>query len=572
MSATISLKNLAMSFGAHHLFHDLTLTIGPHATLGVVGRNGAGKSTLLRAIAGIIPPESGTITFAPAQPSIGFLPQEAPRSEETLREFVRRRTGIGPAELEMERTAESFLDDDGASYSLALDRWLGLGGGELENALPTVCARIGLDVELDRPLGSLSGGQSARACLASILCSHFDVLLLDEPTNNLDADGLNLMSEFIKRQDSPVLIASHDRALLDNVATEILELDIVQQKVARFTGGWSDYVEAKALARSHEWEAYEKYQEKKGAFEAEEAARKEWSNKALKADKIRKEPSRALQYAYTQRAEKQAGRGARARAGAERLEVVEAPRKEWQLRYSIDEAEPSAAAALTLNEAVVRRGNFVLGPINLAVDAGDRIALIGPNGSGKSTLLGALLGWLPLDSGRQSIGHRVHIGAIDQERSLISGDEPLIELVMRELSTAHSQLLGRDGSFHNVADVGTNDRAAARTLLAKFQLGAEHIGRSCDSLSMGERTRAAMAIMQARPTNLLVLDEPTNHLDVEAIEQLERAIAEFHGTLILVTHDQQLLENVSVTKRWNLERAAPTGTDHLVHARVGPRS
>lgn len=547
MPATLTLSHLAVSFGAHHLFHGLTQTIGPGTTLGIVGRNGAGKSTLLRAIAGQLTPEAGTIAFSPATATIGYLPQEAPRTAETLREFVRRRTGIGPAELAMERAAEFFADDDGTSYTLALDQWLSLGGGELDNKLPAVCARIGLDVELDRPLGSLSGGQAARACLASILCSHFDVLLLDEPTNNLDAAGLALMSEFIRRQDSPVLIASHDRALLDEVATEILELDIVQQKVTRYAGGWSDYVEAKALARSHEWEAYEEYQEKKGALEAEAAARKEWSGKALRSDKIRKEPSRALQFAYTQRAEKQAGKGARARAAAERLEVVEAPRKEWQLQYSIEEAGPSASVVATLSEAVVRRGDFVLGPVSLAVDAGDRIALSGPNGSGKSTLLGTLLGWLPLDAGRRSMGTRVHVGVIDQGRSVISGGEPLIDLVVRELS---------------------RDAGEARTLLAKFQLGTEHIGRPCDSLSMGERTRAALAIMQARPTNVLVLDEPTNHLDVEAIEQLEQALTSYTGTLILVTHDRQLLESVELTQHWTMSQEERDLNDSLIHAHL----
>lgn len=544
MPATISLTDLAMSFGAHHLFHGLTLTLGPGARMGVVGKNGAGKSTLLRAIAGQLAPESGTISLAPPTATVGFLPQEAPHTSESLRDFVRRRTGIGPAELEMERAADSFSDDDGASYSLALDRWLGLGGGELDNELPAVCARIGLDVELDRPLGSLSGGQAARACLASILCSHFDVLLLDEPTNNLDAEGLALMREFITGQDAAVLIASHDRALLDEVATEILELDIVQQKVVRYAGGWSDYVAAKDLARSHEWEAYEGYQQKKAALEAEARAHKEWSSKALRSDKIRKEPSRALTFAYTQRAEKQASRGSRARAAAERLEVVEAPRKEWQLKYSIEEAGPSASVVATLSDAVVRRGEFVLGPVNVAVDAGDRIALDGPNGSGKSTLLGALLGWLPLESGRRGMGTRVHVGVIDQERSIISGSEPLIDLVVRELAG--------------------EEAGEARTLLAKFQLGAEHINRPCDSLSMGERTRAALAIMQARPTNVLVLDEPTNHLDVEAIEQLEQALVSYHGTLILVTHDQRLITNTTVTRHWTMGRNERTGAAFVV--------
>lgn len=552
MPATLSLHNLAVSFGAHHLFHDLSVTIGPGTRLAVVGRNGSGKSTLLRAIAGEIEPESGTITFSPPTATIGFLPQENPRTRESLCEFIRRRTGVAHAEQEMEQAAlrlasTPFGDDAGApprrattsgmvdpeeDYALALDRWMALGGGEVDDLIPAVCARLGLVVDIDRPLGSLSAGQAARACLASILCSHFDVLLLDEPTNNLDADGLEHMRSFILRQETPLLVASHDRAFLDSVATGILELDIVQQTVTSYDGGWTDYVRAKEIARAHEWEAYEHYQGKKAQLEAESRARQEWSAKALRAEKITTEPSKALQFHYRQRAEKQAARGSRARAAAERLTPVAAPRKEWHLQYSLSEAEPSADIALTLRDAVVRRGDFQLGPVSLSVDAGAHIGLLGPNGSGKSTLLGALLGTVELSSGTRALGTRVHCGVIDQERSDIAGPDSLLELV-RE----------RTGM----------EEADARTLLAKFHLGAEHVNRPCDSLSTGERTRASMAILQVREVNLLVLDEPTNHLDVEAIEQLEDALGRYHGTLILVSHDRRLLEHVELDRVWQLE-------------------
>ncbi|MFT0846382.1 ABC-F family ATP-binding cassette domain-containing protein [Actinomycetaceae bacterium L2_0104] len=566
MPATLSLHDLAVSFGAHHLFHDLSTTIGPGARLAVVGRNGAGKSTLLRAIAGQIEPEAGTISFSPATAVAGFLPQETPRTTESLRDFVRRRTGVARAEADMEQAALRLADTSNAQehspagasptlvpdggfnighgvpaspgsspdeeYSLALDRWLALGGGEIDDLLPSVCARIGLQVGIDRPLGSLSAGQAARACLASILCSHFDVLLLDEPTNNLDATGVDQMRSFILQQEAPVLIASHDRALLDAVATGVLELDIVQQKVNQYAGGWSDYVQAKAVARSQEWDAYEEYQSKKNQLETEARSRKEWSAKALRSDKLKKEPSRALQFHYQQRAEKQASRGSRARAAAERLTPVEAPRKEWLLHYSIKEAEPSADVVLTLREVTVERGDFQLGPLSLSVEAGERIGLLGPNGSGKSTLLGVLLGTLEPSSGSRSVGTRVHWGVIDQERSEVRGRTPLLELVR-----------ARTGA----------DEAETRTLLAKFQLGAEHVNRPCDSLSLGERTRAAMALMQSQAVNLLVLDEPTNHLDVEAIEQLEEALRSYHGTLILVSHDQRLLESVGLGRLWRME-------------------
>ena len=548
MPASLSLQNLAISFGAHHLFHDLTVTIGPGVRLAVVGRNGSGKSALLRAIAGEITPESGRISFSPATAVAGFLPQETPYTSESLRDFIRRRTGITTAEERMEhaalqlaavsRDSESTVpspDNDrlrsGEDYALALEQWLGLGGGEIDDLIPAVCARIGLDVEIDGPLGSLSAGQASRACLASILCSHFDVLLLDEPTNNLDSDGLEQMKSFVVHQQAPVLIASHDRAFLDAVATGVLELDIVQQNVVQYVGGWSEFIQAKEIARAHEWDEYQDYQGKKTQLEAEARSRKEWSNRALRSDKIRKEPSRALQFHYQQRAEKQAARGSRARAAAERLTPVTAPRKEWHLRHSLTEAEPSASVVLSLNDAVVRRGSFRLGPISLSVASGERIGLLGPNGSGKSTLLSALLGTLDVSSGTRTLGTRVHCGVIDQERSDVTGEIALLDLVR-----------SRTGLVE----------ADARTLLAKFRLGSEHVNRPCDSLSMGERTRAAMALMQSKAVNLLVLDEPTNHLDMEAIEQLEEALRRYGGTLILVSHDRRLLEVVELDRVWEL--------------------
>ncbi len=180
-----------------------------------------------------------------------------------------------------------------------------------------------------------------------------------------------------------------------------------------------------------------------------------------------------------------------------------------------------------LSGAVVRRGDFVLGPLDLQVSYGDRVALVGPNGSGKTTLLEALLGRLPLESGRQSLGPGVLVGEVDQARSAFTGPATVVEVVEQVTEWP-------------AADV--------RTLLAKYGLKADHVNRPAASLSPGERTRASLALLQAVGVNLLVLDEPTNHLDLPAIEQLEAALEAYEGTLLLVTHDRRLLEAVRVTE------------------------
>ena len=213
----------------------------------------------------------------------------------------------------------------------------------------------------------------------------------------------------------------------------------------------------------------------------------------------------------------------------ERLDVVEEPRKEWDLRLEIAAAPRAGAVVATLRGAVVRRGAFTLGPVDLQIDWADRVAITGPNGSGKTTLLGALLGRIPLTEGHAALGPGVIIGEIDQARGLFLGGEPLIDA------------FGAAAPQMTPADV--------RTLLAKFGLRAAHVLRPAGTLSPGERTRAALALLQARGVNLLVLDEPTNHLDLPAIEQLESALASYPGTLLLVTHDRRMLQAVTTNRQ-----------------------
>jgi ATPase subunit of ABC transporter with duplicated ATPase domains len=198
---------------------------------------------------------------------------------------------------------------------------------------------------------------------------------------------------------------------------------------------------------------------------------------------------------------------------------------------TIAAAPRSGDVVAVLSGAVVRRGDFVLGPVDLQVSYGDRIALVGPNGSGKTTLLEALLGRLPLDEGRRSLGPGVLVGEVDQARSAFTGEATVVQVVEQRTDWP-------------AADV--------RTLLAKFGLKADHVNRPAGSLSPGERTRASLALLQAVGVNLLVLDEPTNHLDLPAIEQLESALDAYEGTLLLVTHDRRLLDAVHVDRRIEL--------------------
>ena len=536
MPASLFLSGVAASFGAQPLFSGLDLTLAPGDVTALVGPNGSGKTTLLRIIAGELTADAGTVTVAPKDAAVGYLPQSPPSAAESILDYVRRRTGVAAAQDRFQQAAEALADhpDDGDAYSHALDRWLALGGADLEVRLAEVLARVGLDVALDRPLGTLSGGQASRAGLASILVSRYDLLLLDEPTNNLDLAGVDAITTFVQQSPAPVLVASHDRAFLDAVATSVLELDLPQQAVNHYAGGWSEYREARTRARAQAEAAFQVYLGERTDL-AEQARRKtEWAQQG-RAKAARLGPGMKLEKKYREdRARRMDQRAARVRAAVDRLPEVEQPRKEWELRYTITTAPPSADVVLTLDQVVVRNGGFTLGPVSGQLGRGERVALVGANGSGKTTLLDAVLGARPVASGRLSWGTRVEIGRLDQARS-IDGAEPLLEQVM----TA----------------IGSTDAAATRTLLAKFGLGAEHVGRPGGTLSLGERTRAALAIFQGRAVNVVVLDEPTNHLDVEAIEQLQAALVEFGGTLLIVTHDRALLAALEPTATWEFTRS-----------------
>lgn len=538
MTATLVAKNVAGGFAHRTLFEGVDLTVTPGDVVGVVGVNGAGKSTLLRILAGDLEPLDGTVSLAPADAFVGWLPQEHERVPgETVAAYIARRTGCRAATDAME-TAAAALTDSAASadaYSAALDHWLATGAADLDDRLPAVLADLGLDsdtIEPDStPMTALSGGQAARVGLAALVLSRFDIALLDEPTNDLDLDGLARLEQFVEELRGGVVLVSHDREFLARTVTRVLELDLAQNTTTVFGGGYDSYLEEREVNRRHRREQYEEFADKKADLVARARTQREWSSQGVR-NAMRKAPDndKNRRRAQTESSEKQAQKVRQMESRIARLEEVDEPRKEWTLQFTIGAAPRSSAVVATLDNAVVRQGDFVLGPVSLQIDAGERVGITGPNGAGKSTLLRLLLGRQQPDEGRASLGANVAVGEIDQARSFFTGSARLVDLFEQR-----------------VPDWSTAD---VRTLLAKFGLRADHVERAVDDLSPGERTRAGMALLQACGTNVLVLDEPTNHLDLPAIEQLEQAMDSYDGALLLVTHDRRMLTNVRLDRRW----------------------
>jgi ATPase subunit of ABC transporter with duplicated ATPase domains len=487
---TLAANDVSVHRGADAILERVSLAVTPGSRIGVVGPNGRGKTTLLRALAGLEEVDRGSVRRNPPSLRVGYLPQERDLVPgEDLTGFLAR------------RVAEAVTP-------------------ELEARVGATLRRVGLDVPPSREVAGLSGGERSRAALASILLARFDVYLLDEPTNDLDFAGLELLERFLLRLDSGFVVVSHDRAFLDRTVNEIVELESGTDRVHRYMGGWSEYEAARERTRAEHERRF-----------------KEWSSERARFGELhreRREQARA--------AGKQANRRgthalmSKTRAAAKRVERLERDRVEkpwqpWELKLDLAPAGRSGDVVVALEGAVLERGAFRLGPVDLDVRWGERLSIAGPNGSGKSTVIEALLGRLPLIVGERRVGPSVVFGEIGQARALFAEGEPLIKTFCAESAL-------REGD--------------ARTLLAKFDLYAEHVVRPGASLSPGERTRAELALQAARGAGCLVLDEPTNHLDLPAVEELERALSVYDGTLILVTHDRRFLERVGVSRVFEL--------------------
>ena len=520
----VQLAAVTKRYGAQVVLDQVDLTIGPHARMGVVGPNGVGKSTLLRILAAVEEPDVGSVARAPAWLTAGYLAQERLGGErEALLDTLARRTGVAEAERELVAASAALADGGTADdrYSAALERFLALGGGDFEARARTVCADLGLSVDLDQSADTLSGGERARAALAAILLSRFDLLLLDEPTNDLDLEGLDRLERFLDTYEGALVVVSHDRELLDRAVARIVEIVPETRRVREWAGTWSDYSAARDTERLAASARYEQAKSRRRKV-TELLAKRRTEARGL-GDSLGK---------ATGGADRRATQALRTKVRqAERLlernELPEKPFEHWELRLSLEAGERPGDLVASLEDAVAVRGAFRLGPVSLDLVAGERIAVTGRNGSGKSTLLGMLLGEIPLSSGRRSIGRRTRAGSLAQHRDAYGGAQSLLDAFRSRTGLAAEP---------------------ARTLLAKFGLGADHVGRPCATLSPGERTRAQLAELQALRVNLLVLDEPTNHLDLEAVEQLEAALDGYDGTVVVVSHDRRFIARVAPTR------------------------
>ncbi len=507
----LTLSHVGVSFGATVLFSDINLQVNAGERIALAGRNGAGKTTLLNIIAGLNAPTEGSVALAKGA-EIGYLPQYMMLNDErTVREEARKAFS---KELELKATVDRLTEEVATRTDYDTEEYMELIQ-QLANATELLSiydtSRMEAEIEktlkglgfeqkdFDRPTREFSGGWRMRIELAKILLGRPDLLLLDEPTNHLDMESIVWLEDFLTTSPAAVIMVSHDRRFLDNATTRTVEISM--GKAYDFKVNYSHYEELRE----------ERFEQQKRAYENQQKMIKETEDFI---ERFRYKPTKSTQVQSRIKALEK----------IDPIEIDEIDRKTIHFRFPM--SIPSGAYPLiTKDMRVTYDGKrYVLDGIDLTIERGDKIALVGRNGSGKTTFVRAVLGEIPSE-GSIKIGHQVITSYFAQNES---------------------SMLDPEKTIHDtIDDVAVGDiRSRINDILGAFMFGGETAEKKVKVLSGGEKGRLAMIKLLLSPSNFLILDEPTNHLDMASKGVLKEAIANYDGTVLIVSHDRDFLEGL----------------------------
>ena len=510
----ITLGNVGVDFAGRPIITDVTFTVSKGDRWGIVGRNGTGKTTLVNVIAGKLTPTRGTLTRA-SNIKITLLDQhrEAQATMNVWEAAALPFADLVALEHSLHQQAHGLAihASDAAlkKYDRDLERFARDGGYEFHARVDAVLHGLGFDPEIAKtqPVSQLSGGEAGRVALARQLVAPADVLLLDEPTNHLDIDTTQWLEKYLRDLDATVLVISHDRAFLQNVVDHVLHLE--NGTAYSYRGNYNAFVQQRAEKRVSQERAFNQQQR---VIDAEE-------------DYIRRNIA-------GQNSKQAKGR----RKRLQRLERLSPPPSDQSvMALRIDNASRGGDQVMTAKDVKLAIGDRVLlNEFASRILRGDIVGLVGPNGTGKSTLLKAIAGERPVEGGEIRVGESITVAYYRQDMTQVPLGKTLFNII------------------YDLRPQWT--RGSIQSHLARFGFSGAAVERTADDLSGGERARVALAILVLGEANFLLFDEPTNHLDVESIEALEDAFEGYDGTVLLVSHDRELLRNTT-TRVWSLENA-----------------
>lgn len=506
----ISINNLEVEFSAKPLFHDVSFVINDNDRIALTGKNGAGKSTMLKILAGLEQPTGGSVSMS-NDVTIGYLPQQMVLADDTtVAEEARKAFSelqVLKDELkECENQMAVRTDYESEDYAKLLERFDYLnhrlnieGAMNMDAEIESTLTGLGfLPTDLNRPTSEFSGGWRMRIELAKILLRRPDILLLDEPTNHLDIESIQWLERFLQNKGKAVLLVSHDQAFLDNVTSRTIEINC--GKIYDYKVNYTKFLELRK----------ERVEQQKRAYENQQ---KMIADTKDFIERFRYKPTKAVQ---VQSRIKQ----------LEKIVPIEVDEVDnSRLRLKFPPADRSGDFPLIVEGLGKSYGaHQVFSNAEFTIRRGEKVAFVGRNGEGKSTLVKCIMNEIPYD-GDLKIGHNVKIGYFAQNQA---------QLLDGELTV-----------FETIDNVATGDmRTKVRDILGAFMFGGEAIDKKVKVLSGGEKTRLAMIRLLLEPVNFLILDEPTNHLDIPSKDVLKNAIAEFNGTVIIVSHDRYFMDGL----------------------------
>lgn len=528
----LSVHSISKSYGVEPILTEISFDLNSGERVGLVGPNGCGKTTLLRIIVGDEHADSGSYKFIPPELRIGYLPQGIIHAaEDTVGSYLDRASGdLGTLSQRLETLAEALAS---SPRNRRLQRDYDQVLSAIQAASQTTAQRepILAALSLDHfnrttPLSHLSGGQKTRLALAGVLLGSPHLLLLDEPTNHLDIEMLEWLetwlvdSAFTRR--CAALIVSHDRVFLDRTITAVFEIDPSTHRLASYAGNYTSYLQQKLAERDRYQQAYTDQLEeiarlRKAAQKVREKARFKRGGKGDSGDKFAKG-------FFADRSKEHIGRARHLEQRLEKLlteEKIEKPRQSWQMKLDFSLTRESSRRVLVCENLVVGYDSSpVLRVPHFTLRYGERVALIGPNGSGKTTLLRTISGQIPPLDGVFRLGSSVRLGMMSQEQDTL---DP------------------QSNPFQTIQQVAPFNETDARLFLHQYLFSGDDVFISNKQLSYGERARLMLACLVASGCNLLLLDEPINHLDIPSRSRFEKALAEFSGTVIAVSHDRYFI-------------------------------